>query len=97
MATPGRSSAPTSCLSNPLPRSEDAIIIDAVLGVGHDGAAEAVIMIRYPNGAIRPVTFTSDALGQALEAHGISSLNELRNQPWTILVPNAHVDDNGKT
>lgn len=82
---------------NPLPRSEDAIIIDAVLGVGHDGAAEAVITIRYPNGAIRPVTFTSDALGQALEAHGINSLAELRNQPWTILVPNAHVDDNGRT
>ncbi len=75
----------------------EATIVGAVLGVGHDGAAEAVISIRYPNGAIRPVTFSSEALGRAIASSAITSLDELCGQPWTILVPRANVGDNKGT
>lgn len=73
----------------------EATIVAAVLGVGHDGAAEAVLHIRYPNGAIRPVIFNAEALEPALKSSGITTLEELCGRPWTILVPQANLGDNG--
>ena len=56
---------------------------------GHDGAAEAAITIRYENGAVRTLTFTCDALAAALDRAGITTLDGLCGQPWTVLVPGA--------
>ena len=62
------------------------MICDAVLSVGHDGAAEAVVSIRYPNGAVRAVTFSCEALANALDVAEIASLDELIGRPWTVLI-----------
>ena len=67
--------------------SDDPVIIAARMAVGHDGAAEAAITLRYPNGAERHVTFTTDSLAPQLDAAGLASLEELVGHPWTVLVP----------
>jgi hypothetical protein len=72
----------------------EPIIIAARLTAGHDGAAEAVIDIRYPNGAIRSVTFDCDSLGVALDHHQIGSLDDLCGRPWTVLVETPSFDQN---
>ncbi len=73
-------------------QDSESVIVAASLTAGHDGAAEAVIDIRYPNGAVRSVTFTCDALSAALDRHGISSLDDLRGRPWTVLVETIGID-----
>ena len=66
--------------------ADEPVIVNATLTAGHDGEAEAVIDIRYPNGAVRSLTFTCEALTQTLDSHGITSLDELRGRPWTVLI-----------
>ena len=75
-----KSSAPT-----------EAIITGAVVSPGHDGAAEAVVEVRYPNGAVRTLSFTSDALGNVLDHLRFTSLAELIGHPWTVLVGSSPV------
>jgi hypothetical protein len=70
--------------------SDAPVIVGAELAAGHDGAAEAVVSIRYPNGAIGTVVWTADLLSDALAGTGITSLDELVGQPWTILVEGPH-------
>jgi hypothetical protein len=67
-------------------RADEPVIERATLSSGHDGAAEAVITLRYPNGAVRDVTFGCDALADTLDAAGVSTLDELVGLPWTVLV-----------
>lgn len=71
----------------------DAVIIGAALAAGHDGAAEAVITLRYANGVARNVTFTCEALGHALDRAGITTLEDLCGRPWTVLVPGAELHE----
>ncbi len=72
----------------------EPVIIGATMTAGHDGAAEAVIDIRYPNGAVRSVTFDCDSLGKALDHHRIDSLDDLRGRPWTVLVEMTPIEQN---
>jgi hypothetical protein len=72
----------------------EPIIVGATLAAGHDGEAEAVIEILYPNGAVRSVTFTCDALSGILDQSGVDSLDGLRGMPWTILVETPPIDQN---
>ena len=74
--------------------STEPTIIGATLAAGHDGEAEAVIAISYPNGAVRSVRFTCDVLGAALDRSGITSLDDLRGRPWTVLVETPRIDQN---
>ena len=76
------------------PSSDTAVIVDAVLSAGHDGAAEAVIRLRHPNGAINSVTFNCAALETALDTNGITSLDQLAGLPWTVLVRPTKLGDN---
>ncbi len=67
-------------------RGLDAVISDATLSGGHDGAAEAVVRIRYPNGAHHDVVMTVELLGAVMDRHGLATLDELRGHPWTVLL-----------
>jgi hypothetical protein len=65
------------------------VIVGAVMTAGHDGRAEAVLAVRYPNGATRSVTVTEEAAADAVRAAGVDRLDDLRGHPWTVLLPMA--------
>jgi len=64
----------------------EPVIARASLGAGHDGLAEITIALRYPNGAERTMSLPYEAVDQALDAMGISDLDQLVGRPWTTLV-----------
>ena len=61
-------------------------IVSATVAAGHDGVAEAAIMVRYPNGAERSMSLPYEAVDRALDIACVSSLDDLIGQPWTTLV-----------
>jgi hypothetical protein len=62
-------------------------IVSAFLAAGHDGLAEVAISLRYPNGAERTMSLPCESVHRALDAAGISTLDDLVGRPWTILLP----------
>ena len=61
------------------------VIVAADLAAGHDGLAEVLVSIRYPNGAERAVSLACETVDEAVAAAGVSSLAELVGRPWTVL------------
>lgn len=60
----------------------EAVIVGAELAAGHDGQAEMVVRIRYPNGVVGNVLLDA-ATGYALmKSCDIDSLNGLAGQSW---------------
>ena len=62
------------------------MITSALLTVGHDGEAEAMIELLFPNGARQGLTFTCDMLAGALDRAGITALEQLVGHPWNVLL-----------
>jgi hypothetical protein len=67
--------------------SGHAVIVGVELGPGHDGHAELVVELAYPNGGRARVSVPHQTAAHALDAAGIASIAELPGRPWTILVP----------
>jgi hypothetical protein len=63
----------------------DAVIEGAELAAGHDGRAELVLRLRYPNGARAELRLDEEAAALALDAAGITRLEDLTGKPWDIL------------
>jgi hypothetical protein len=63
----------------------DAIIEAAELAAGHDGRAELVLRLRYPNGASCELRLDEAAVALALDAAGVTSPGDLIGRPWDIL------------
>jgi hypothetical protein len=64
------------------PPSPEAILVGAELAAGHDGQAEMVLRIRYPNGVVGNVLLDA-AAGYALMRNcNIESLDGLAGQSW---------------
>lgn len=63
----------------------EPVIIGASVAAGHDGLAEVTIALRYPNGAERTMSLPYEAVDRALDASGISDLEQLVGRPWTTL------------
>lgn len=61
-------------------------IVGATLGPGHDGRAEVVVELAYPNGGRARLSVAEEAATRALDAAGLASLTDLVGQPWTVLV-----------
>jgi hypothetical protein len=61
------------------------VIVAADLAAGHDGLAEVLVGIRYPNGAERAVSLDYETVDEAVAAAGVASLAELVGRPWTVL------------
>jgi hypothetical protein len=60
----------------------EAIIVGADLAAGHDGQAELVLRLRYPNGVVGTVLLDA-AAGYALMRNcNIDSLSGLAGQSW---------------
>jgi hypothetical protein len=65
----------------------DQPVIAAVgLGAGHDGRAEAVLEVAYPNGARRRVSVSQEMLAGALATARVNRLEDLQGHPWTVLL-----------
>jgi len=62
------------------------VIASAVLGPGHDGQAEVVVELVYPNGGRTQLSVARSALDGALDAAGVHHLDELCGRPWTVLI-----------
>ena len=71
------------------PATSVPVIVAAAVAAGHDGRAEAVLDVRYPNGAVRSVTVTEDAVVDAVRTAGVDRLEDLCGHPWTVLVARA--------
>ena len=65
-----------------------AVIAAASVGPGHDGRAEVLFEIAYPNGGRAQLSVPQEATARCLDAAGLSTLDELLGQPWTLLVTN---------
>lgn len=64
----------------------EPVIVLASMVPGHDGLAEVAIVVRYSNGAERPMALPYEAVGPALDALGVTSLTDLIGKPWTVLL-----------
>jgi hypothetical protein len=63
----------------------DAVIEAAELAAGHDGRAELVLRLRYPNGGVCEVRLDEEAVAFALDAAGVTCLADLPGRRWDIL------------
>lgn len=62
--------------------SDEAVIVGAQIVAGHDGTAELVVLLRYPNGAEGPVVLDEETGLKLMEACGASHVDELAGQSW---------------
>jgi hypothetical protein len=66
-------------------RADAPVIASTALAAGHDGRAELVLELAYPNGARTHLSVTEEAMARALDAAGVDRLEDLEGQPWTVL------------
>ena len=66
-------------------RADAPIIAATSVAAGHDGRAELVLELAYPNGARTHLSVTEEAMARALDAAGFDRLEDLEGQPWTVL------------
>ena len=64
----------------------EPVIASAELGVGHDGQAEVVVELAYPNGGRSRLSVPHAAVAVALDTAGVQHLDDLRGRPWTVLI-----------
>jgi hypothetical protein len=60
----------------------EAIILDAVVAPGHDGAAELVVSLRHPNGGLETVALDAELGFHLMKCCGVSSAADLPGKPW---------------
>jgi hypothetical protein len=64
-----------------------AIISRAAIVGGHDGRAEIEVEITYDNGGTSTISLDEEACIASLDDAGVSSIDELVGQPWSIVLP----------
>ena len=64
-----------------------AIISRAAVVGGHDGRAEIEVELTYGNGGTATISLDEEACAASLDSAGISSVDELVGQPWTVVLP----------
>lgn len=64
-----------------------AIISSAAIVGGHDGRAEIEVMLTYDNGGTTTISLDEEACTASLDRAGVSSLEELVGQPWSVVLP----------
>lgn len=60
----------------------EAVIVGAELAAGHDGEAEVVIRIRYPNGVVGDVLLDAETGYALMRNCETDSLDGLQGQSW---------------
>jgi hypothetical protein len=69
------------------PNPTMATISRAVIAGGHDGRAEIEVELTYPNGGTTTISLDEEACVASLDRAGVTSLEELVGQPWSIVLP----------
>lgn len=64
-----------------------ATISRATVVGGHDGRAEIEVELTYANGGVATISLDEEACTRSLDEAGISSLDALVGQPWTVVLP----------
>jgi hypothetical protein len=64
-----------------------AIISRAAVVGGHDGRAEIEVEITYDNGGTATIALDEEACLASLDRAGVSSIDELVGQPWSVVLP----------
>lgn len=64
------------------PPPAEAVIVGADLAAGHDGQAELVVRILYPNGVVSSVLLDAEAGYALMRNCNIDSLSGLAGQSW---------------
>jgi hypothetical protein len=64
-----------------------ATITAARLVGGHDGRAEILVEITYPNGGTTTLALDEEACITSLDRSGMSSIDQLVGRPWTTVLP----------
>jgi hypothetical protein len=64
------------------PPEDEAMIVGAEIGAGHDGAAELLVRLRYGNGAEDVVAVDAEVGFRLMKNCGASDLDGLAGQPW---------------
>ena len=64
-----------------------AIITRATVVGGHDGRAEIEVEFTYENGGTSTISLDEESCTASLDRAGVSSLDELVGQPWSIVLP----------
>ena len=62
-----------------------AVISGATVAAGHDGRAEILVELTYPNGATTSVSVPAESCLVALDRAGISELGDLVGRPWHMM------------
>ncbi len=62
--------------------SGEAVIVSAKIGAGHDGAAELMVHVRYPNGAVTSVSIDAEAGFRLMSNCGVGAVEALEGHPW---------------
>lgn len=73
-------------MSTPASSTSGPIIASTAIGPGHDGRAEVVVELLYPNGGRTWISVGQEAVTRAVDAAGVTSLAELTGCSWTTLV-----------
>ena len=61
------------------------VIASTSIGPGHDGHAEVVVELLYPNGGRAQLSVAQGVVAATLDACGMTNLDQLVGRPWTDL------------
>ncbi|MEN9507104.1 MAG: hypothetical protein RI958_3030 [Actinomycetota bacterium] len=64
-----------------------AVISRAAVVGGHDGRAEIEVELTYDNGGTTVISLDEEACVASLDEAGISSIDELVGQHWSVMLP----------
>jgi len=69
----------------------EPVIVGAEITAGHDGSAELVVRIRYPNGAVGSVTLDEETGLRLLHDSGARLVDDLAGRSWRAILGRPNV------
>ena len=66
--------------------ASEPVIVGAEIAAGHDGSAELVVRIRYPNGAEVSVVLDEETGFALMQNSGAAHVDDLAGQSWRAIL-----------
>lgn len=66
--------------------SAEPVIVGAEIAAGHDGSAELIVRLRYPNGAEGSVTLDEETGLALMHNSGATQIEELAGKSWRAIL-----------
>ena len=64
----------------------EAVIVSTLVTAGHDGAAQLLVKVQYPNGAIGQLTLGGEQVLRLMERCGVERAADLCGLSWQHLL-----------